>query len=72
MESTVGMTMQKARYRMQRTPCNLSITLLTVWLLLLYAGCAGVRLARPPAELLAQRQAHNAQQAERGHAFGSR
>jgi hypothetical protein len=37
---------------MQRTPWHLAITPLTVWLLLLWAGCAGVRPARPPAELL--------------------
>ena len=72
MGSTVGRTMQKARYRMQRTPWNLSITWLTVWLLLLYAGCAGVRPARPPAELLAQRQTHDAQMAATVRAFGQR
>jgi hypothetical protein len=58
--------MQKARYCMQRTPWHLAITPLTVWLLLLWAGCAGVRPARLPAELLAQRQEHDAQRAEKG------
>jgi hypothetical protein len=48
---------------MQQTVWPLSITGLIVWLLLLGAGCAGVRPARPPAELLAQREAHDAQMA---------
>jgi hypothetical protein len=57
---------------MQKTSWHLSITLLTVGLILLGAGCAGVRPARPPAELLAQRQAHDAQMAEQEHAFRQR
>jgi Patatin-like phospholipase len=54
---------------MQRTPWHLSITWLMVWIILLGAGCAGVRPARPPAELLAQRQEHDAQMAETARAF---
>ena len=57
---------------MTRTPWHLSITWLMVWLILLGAGCAGVRPARPPAELLAQRQEHDAQIAAQGRAFGQR
>jgi hypothetical protein len=57
---------------MKRTLWHLSITPLTVWLILLGTGCAGVRPARLPAELLAQRQAPDAQQAEKGRAFGQR
>ena len=57
---------------MTRTLWPLSITPLTVWLILLCAGCAGVRPARPPAELLALRQEHDAQIAEQGRAFGQR
>jgi hypothetical protein len=43
---------------------------LGLWLSLL--GCAGVRPARPPAELLAQRQAHDAQMVETARAFRDR
>jgi hypothetical protein len=57
---------------MQKMSWHLPSTLLTGWLLLLCAGCAGIRPAHPPAELLAQRQAHDAQMAERGRAFGQR
>ena len=57
---------------MQKTSWHLSITGLTVWLILLGAGCAGVRPARPPAELLAQRQEHDAQMAEKALAFRQR
>jgi Patatin-like phospholipase len=64
--------MQKAKYRMQKTSWHRSITGLTVWLILLGAGCAGVRPERPPAELLAQRQEHDAQMAEKGLAFRQR
>jgi Patatin-like phospholipase len=65
--------MQKVRYRMQQTSGHRSSTvLITVWLLLLGAGCAGVRLARPPAELLALRQGHDTQIAEQGLAFRQR
>jgi hypothetical protein len=65
--------MQKARRDgMQKTSWPLSITWLTVGLLVLGAGCAGVRQARPAAELLAQRQAHDAEQAEKGRAFRQR
>jgi hypothetical protein len=62
----------KERDRMPKTFWHLSSMLLTVWLVLLGAGCAGVRPTRPPAELLAQRQEHNAEQAEKGRAFGQR
>jgi Patatin-like phospholipase len=64
--------MQKARDRMQRMSWHRSITVLTLWLILLGAGCAGVRPARPPAELLALRQEHDAQMAEKAHAFRQR
>ena len=57
---------------MQKTSWHLSITMLTVWLMLLCVGCAGVRPARPPAELLAQRQAHDTQLAEQARAFRDR
>ena len=67
-----GGTMQKARYRMQQMSWHRSITVLTVWLLLLGAGCAGVRPARSPAELLAQRQEHDAQMVEKALAFRQR
>jgi tetratricopeptide (TPR) repeat protein len=64
--------MQKARDRMPQTSWHWSITVLTVWLLLLGAGCAGVRPARSPAELLALRQEHDAQMAEKALAFRQR
>ena len=57
---------------MTRMPWHLSITGLTMGVILLCAGRAGVRQARPPAELLAQRQEHDAEMAERGRAFGQR
>jgi Patatin-like phospholipase len=57
---------------MRKTSWHLSITVLTVWLILLCAGCAGVRPARPPAELLALRQEHDTQMAEQGLAFRQR
>ena len=57
---------------MQKTSWHLSITMLTVWLILLCAGCAGVRPARPPAELLALRQEHDAQMAEKARVFRDR
>jgi hypothetical protein len=41
-----GRAMQKARNRMQEMSWHLAITVLTVWLVLLGAGCAGVRPAR--------------------------
>jgi predicted acylesterase/phospholipase RssA len=66
------MTMQKARDHMQKAPWHQSITWLTVWMLLLGSGCAGIRPARPPAELLAQRQAQDAQMAETARAFRDR
>ena len=57
---------------MQQMSWHRSITVLTVWLLLLGAGCAGVRPARSPAELLALRQAHDAEIVERARAFRDR
>jgi predicted acylesterase/phospholipase RssA len=57
---------------MQKTSWHLSITLLTVWVILLCTGCAGVRPGRPPTELLALRQEHDAQMAEKAHAFRQR
>ena len=57
---------------MPQTVWHLSITGLMAWLLLLGAGCAGVRPARPPAQLLAQREAHDAEMAATARAFRER